>query len=96
MTMKIKDSIDLNVLTNYGFTPINKEEAAGNDDYIGSSFDWVHEIGHSRRGQFYYLYVSAESRYFYIYASEPDGSGGTTKMTDVLMRLALDGIIEQY
>lgn len=91
--MKIKEDVNIEILLNYGFTKIDKEEEEENENYTIASFDYGFEIGHARRGQFYYLLVDENSRNIIIYATEPDGSGGTVMCPDVLIKLVLDGII---
>ena len=56
-------------------------------------YDYKFKIGHSRRGQFYYLLVKEATRKIIIYATEPDGSGGVIGCPDVLVKLINDGII---
>ena len=90
--MKLKNDFNLEELLDYGFTKINKEEETKNEEYTIASYDYKFEIGHARRGQFYYLLVSEDTRTITLYASEPDGSGGTVYAPDVLIKMALDGI----
>lgn len=89
--MKIKEGISLDVLLNYGFEKINK----GLEDELGyhSRFDFRYEIGHARRGQFYYLLVSEIGRTIVILATDPDGSGGIVNCPDVLIKLFAEGIV---
>lgn len=89
--MKIKDNIDISVLEKYGFSSPGKEN--GDDWRMLSRFKYIFSIGHSRRGQFYYILVDQE-RYLNIYASPPDGSGDTVKFPDVILQLIRDNIIE--
>jgi len=91
--MKIKEGLNLEVLLNYGFTKIDKEEEIGNEQYDIASYEYKFEIGHARRGQFYYLLVDEETRNIFIYATEPDGSGGTVICPDVLIKLSVDGVV---
>lgn len=91
--MKVKEGLNLEVLLNYGFQKIDKEEEKEDDNYAISYFDYKFNIGHSRRGQFYYLLVDETTRNVAIYASEPDGSGGCVDCPDVLFELFNDGII---
>lgn len=92
--MRLKKDYQLETLLQYGFEKIDKQEAEENEEYLMSVCDYKFDIGHARRGQFYYLLISEESREFIIYASEPDGSGGSVLCPDVLIKLALEGIIE--
>jgi len=92
--MKIKKEFQIENLLNYGFVKTDKEEAKENEDYYLMASDYCFEIGHARRGQFYYLLVSDASRYIIVYATEPDGSGGSILLPDVLIKMALDGVFE--
>jgi hypothetical protein len=91
--MKIKEELNLEVLFNYGFTKINKEEEKENEQHAIARYEFKFEIGHAIRGQFYYLLVSEKERNIIIYASNPDGSGGSVACPDVLIKLYIDGII---
>jgi hypothetical protein len=91
--MKVKKEINLEVLLNYGFTKIDKEEETEKDQYLIASYDYKYEIGHARRGQFYYLLVGEKTRDLIIYATEPDGSGESVICPDVLIQLAVDGVV---
>ena len=68
--MKIKEELNLEVLLDYGFTKIDKEQAKENEDWMISCYEYIFEIGHARRGEFYYLLVSETQRDIIIYASE--------------------------
>jgi len=91
--MKVKEELNLEVLLNYGFTKIDKEEELENEEYTISSYDYKFEIGHARRGQFYYLLVGEKTRDVIIYATEPDGSGGSVICPDVLVELSVEGVV---
>ena len=91
--MKVKEELNLEVLLNYGFTKIDKEEEIENEEYTISSYDYKFEIGHARRGQFYYLLVDKKTRDIIIHATEPDGSGGSVMCPDVLIKLSIDGVV---
>jgi hypothetical protein len=92
--MKIKENVDLEVLLDYGFTKIDKKQAEKDEDWTISCYEYLFEIGYARRGQFYYLLVSEKAREIIIYASEPDGSGGTIDCPNVLKELVVNDIIE--
>ena len=73
--MKIKNDFDLSLLESLGFAPFSKE-AFGYDDFFEYfQPEYLMSLGHSRRGQFYYFFV--RDRELLLYASKPDGSGGT-------------------
>ncbi len=92
-TMKIKENVALESLLDYGFEAINKEEAEDDGDYTIANYDYKFTIGHSRRGQVYYILIHG-SRTISLFASEPDGSGGTIGCPDILIKLISDGIVE--
>ena len=91
--MKVKKDIDLTILLDYGFQKIDKEDEKENENWTIASYDYAYNIGHSRRGQFYYLLVDEATRAIDIYASKPDGSGTSIRLPDVLIRLITDNII---
>jgi len=91
--MKVKEELDLEVLLDYGFIKIDKEEEKENEQYTIASYDYKFEIGHARRGQFYYLLISEKTKDIIIYSTEPDGSGGSVICPDVLVKLSLDGVV---
>jgi len=91
--MKIKENVALESLLDYGFEAINKEESEDLGDYTIAKHDYMFTIGHSRRGQVYYILIN-NSRAVSLFASEPDGSGGTIGCPDILIKLISDGIVE--
>jgi hypothetical protein len=91
--MKVKEELNLEVLLNYGFTKIDKDEETENERYTLASFDYKFEIGHARRGQFYYLLVGEKEREIIIYSTEPDGGGGCVICPDLLIQLYVDGVV---
>lgn len=91
--MKIKEELNLDVLLNYGFIKIDKEQAKYDELWTISNYEYLFEIGHARRGQFYYLLVSEKTRDIFIYASDPDGSCGKVLCPDVLIKLSVDGVV---
>ena len=91
--MKVKEDLNIDILLKYGFNKIDKEQEEEDENYTLSSYDYKFEIGHARRGQFYYLLVSDKSRNLVIYASEPDGSGGCIGCPDVLIKLIEDNVV---
>ena len=56
---------------------------------------YVYEIGHSRRGQFYYFLFDINTKNFSVIASEPDGSGGAVELPDILIDLIKNEVIIQ-
>lgn len=93
--MKIKQSHDLSILLEYGFLKIDQKEEEDNENWVIANYDYLYEIGHSRRGQFYYLLVKESNREIIIYASAPDGSGGAIKAPSVLISLIKEDLIEE-
>jgi len=89
--MKVKDDLDLDILLNYGFEKIDKKEEEKNEQYTISYFDYKYNIGHARRGQFYYILVGS-NRIVSIYASEPDGSGTCVDAPNILIELITNNI----
>lgn len=90
--MRLKDDFNLTVLEEYGFRKIDKEQAERNDEFLLACYEYQFEMGCSRRGQSYHLVVSKEKT-FHVFATEPDGSGDAVPMPDILIDMALDGII---
>ncbi len=65
---------------------------AGNDDSLYYFTDYlVFEVGHSRRGQFYYILCHQNSLELSVLATEPDGSGGMINLPDVLFTMIKNG-----
>ena len=90
--MIISDSFNLENLSKYGFKKFDIEDCDEEMKYM--KIDWVMDLGHSRRGQFYYLFVSQMS--LKIFASKPDGSGGPLgfpqKAVDAILSMKADGV----
>lgn len=83
---------DLAVLEAYGFHKIDKEEARECEDWVLAQYEYEYNLGHSRRGQFYSVFVDSEG-VFHLYASKPDGDGGTVEIDDIFIKLIKDGIV---
>lgn len=92
--MKVKDEFDLSVLEKYGFSKVDKEAEERDDNYEVAVYDYALDMGHSRRGQCYYLLVSERSREINVYASNPDGGGCSIPLDDVLIKMITDGIVK--
>ena len=86
--MRLKESVKIEELLKFGFEFPNTED----EDYCIKNADCIYNIGHSRRGQFYYLIV--KDKEFSLFASEPDGDGGAIKMPRVIIDLYESGLIE--
>lgn len=93
--LKIKQDVDLSILLQYGFEKTDKEYYKRMDDWTLCGCDYLYNIGHARRGQFYYIVISEEERELNIYASKPDGDGCSINMDDIIIRLYKDGLIEE-
>jgi len=91
--MKIKEGINLETLLEYGFEKVDRGEAEENEDWTIAGYDYLYNIGHARRGQFYYLLVDENTRIIDIYASKPDGSGTSIGLPDILVTLISNNII---
>lgn len=90
--MKINEDYKIENLIDYGFEKIDKKEEENGENYVISGFDYKYNIGHARRGQFYYLLIT-ENRNVSIYASEPDGSGTSVLAPNILIELIQKQII---
>ena len=55
---------------------------------------WVFEIGHSRRGQSYYVIINKDTNEVQLLATEPDGSGGIINAGDIFKVLIAGGFID--
>lgn len=95
--MKLNTDLNIEVLEKYGFEKLDDvyKENYNVDDSDNLYFlnGYIYTLGHSRRGQFYYLLCSFIGD-FSIYASKPDGSGGALNLSDpIFLNLIKDGII---
>lgn len=91
--MVVSAEYDLEILLDYGFEKIDKEEELECENYTLSNFNYKFNVGHSRRGQYYYLLVKESDRIVYVFATEPDGSGGIVYCPNVLKKLIIEGIV---
>ena len=94
--MKIKDEYLSNlesILTQYGFRKI-EDTGDEEDETQALGADYVFEIGHSRRGQFYYILVFEGTGDIYLFTSRADGDGAMIDAPDVILKMFTDGIIE--
>ena len=95
MKLKVKTEI----LLEYGFEIISDEykETHNIDEYHPlDRFDGLlYNLGHSRRGQSYYLLCSNKNGTFSLYSSEPDGSGGILELDSfsIFSKLIKDGLV---
>lgn len=89
--MKLKNK-DLAVLEQYGFSKINKEAAKADCDFVTARYEYEYNLGYSRRGQYYSVFVAEDGR-FDIYASNPDGDGAPVAFDDLFIKLIKDGIV---
>ena len=71
--MKFKDDFNKEILLTLGFAKVNQEDQEG--DFNLTIAEYTYYLGHSRRGQIYYLIVS--DGFLKLYATEPDGNGGS-------------------
>lgn len=96
--MIFKPDFDFNLLaTKYGFLEWKEEMKEDfSEDAVGmlQCFDFVFQHEYSRRGQCYFLLANKEFRSLSIYASEPDGSGGSVSVPTILKQMVLDNIFE--
>ena len=81
---------------------IKLEDEFQSSYYVAEDYDdglyyyegcWVFEIGHSRRGQSYYVIINKDTNEVQILATEPDGSGGIINAGDIFKTLIAGGFI---
>ncbi len=89
--MKLKDSVTKEQLEELGFYLYQENEY---EYYYSMENKMIYEIGHSRRGQFYYLIVN-KSNCIEVFATEPDGSGGSIELANTLLKMFKLGYIEE-
>lgn len=89
--MRLKDAFKLDVLLEYGFAPID-EHTFGEDEGLIIEDGYALNLGHSRRGQFYYL-ICNENKQFAIYASKPDGAGAPLALNTIVIQLIEAGLV---
>lgn len=92
--IRIKPDYGLSLLSEFGWRKIDKEEEGMKDDNKLSIFDYSLDLGHSRRGQSYYLLIKEKDRVIHLYATKPDGGGGSIMMHPVLLLMRDAGVIE--
>ena len=85
--MKLIKGTNILILEKYGFSVIQDDE-----DYVIDG-ELCYEIGHSRRGQYYY-YIAYPDGCIAVYGSRPDGSGGSIRLDDVILKLYQDGLLD--
>ena len=90
--MRIKENFNLEKLVDYGFEITDKEQENEESEIFYS--DYKLNLGHSRRGQFYWILVNSGSRNLSIVATMPDGDGGAIRIPNILMRMVEEGIVE--
>ena len=106
--MKLKNPDNYKVLIEYGFLPVYSREnnipkdvkdyyeVWDEEDFFYYNQDClVLNLGHSRRGQFYYLYYNPNYNSFNIYASKPDGEGTSVIFPNVIYELIKNNLIDE-
>ena len=82
---------------------VKLEDEFQSNHYVAEDYDdglyyyessWVFEIGHSRRGQSYYVIINKNTNEVQILATEPDGSGGIINAGDIFKTLIAGGFID--
>jgi hypothetical protein len=91
--MKLVDNFLIEDLGQYRFDYYTEEEADEADEFLFAN-NWVFDIGHSRRGQHYYIIIGKDRR-LNVYGSDPDGSSGQIGLPDVLVDMIRDGVIDK-
>lgn len=91
----IEEKSRLSLLDN-GFVRYDEEYRRLNnceDRWMPYQDGFIYDIGHSRRGQSYYLFVGDGSLGISILGSEPDGAGGMIGLPNKIIELFENGII---
>ena len=91
--MRLKGAATPKQLLEFGFKKITLDYKA-NHPAMEFQEGYAYNLGHSRRGQFYYLICSDEG-FFSVFASEPDGSGGKKELPidSIFSRLYASGLV---
>jgi len=63
------------------------------DPLSGYEGQYVYDLGHSSRGQHYYVLIQKDLQVS-IFASKADGSGTWVEIGDIFQKLIIDGFIE--
>ena len=101
--MKLKQEVTKEQLIDLGFRKpfrdLSKRKKyechiSNEADNILFKYDWFYPLGHSRRGQHYYLLLDTEKN-LTVTATEPDGTGGPCSIDDIFSRLYKLDLIEQ-
>jgi len=58
-------------------------------------YDYFYEVGEGRRGQYYYIGVTAKDRVLSVIATKPDGDGCETALPNILIDMLNDDILEK-
>lgn len=91
--MKLRSDLDISILKEYGFEEITEDYNVEHDYKLEYFTGYVYNLGHARRGQFYYIICYPEEKQFSIYASKPDGSGTSIDIDDIFIKLIKDNIV---
>ena len=93
--MKLKQEITKEQLIELGFFDPNLELSFEDEyDYFNESCSLLYRIGHSRRGQMYYIGIFDETREILLFATKPDGDGGSIEVGDIFTKLIQNNFIE--
>ena len=94
--MELNKDFEIKDLVDYDFIEMTKEykeEYISDEDPVLNYFEgYLYNIGHSRRGQHYYLLCNTTGS-FSLYASEPDGAGGQILMPGIILKLIEDKVM---
>lgn len=92
--MKVKNEfLATEQLMGLGFQFMTEEQAEEREEYELED-KYVYNLGHARRGQFYYITIDIDGE-IRLFASRPDGSGTDIIMSDVLIQMYKLGMIEE-
>lgn len=92
--LKIRENVDLKELEKFGFFSDFEYQTSYSEDFEFEN-QVIYEMGHSRRGQFYFILIDKSSLVMSVYATEPDGSGSNIAMSDVIFDLIQAGLVEK-
>lgn len=93
--MKVKKEFVENPLklTELGFDYMEVENCYGDKCYETEG-KLVYDLGHSRRGQYYYLIIE-DDRTISVFATKPDGDGTSIELDDILFELFENNMLEK-
>lgn len=89
--------IDYSILEKYGIEKYDSKKHYLFDgdemECAVNGFDYFLNLGYSRRGQSYWLFINTNTKSVELYANEPDGSGCGVSLPNVFVSLIKDKIL---